>query len=350
MNKEEYVNKEEYNNLVGVNSYEEPNPEEEGDNDHFRNPEYEEELMRGKYADQQQDYEAEGEEYEGEEEEIKHAGLQTMFLEDENKHALVYVLEGFEPEHAVVEVDDQQVLVSGYQGYGSSPIQENEDEQYSTPNNDQVYIDRELDERLQLFQLANEVKKKDQGKKFVLWETNEMRNKWDDKLYSNKRKAVWQKLLEHHWNNDIERARNSPSSRAKAFDYSNIEEQNKPVHKSKRWQEFNESKVPMLSDYDAVKQRKVGKRVELGDPLHYVPKKDHTINNVFLQSELQNQLQGSKNVKTNLPNTHQSIKNRVDPKKEMFAGRPLFNNIQSSGHVQNVNAGRNRNFYSSHIF
>jgi hypothetical protein len=157
--------------------------------------------------------------------------------------------------------------------------------------------------------------------------------------------------LEHHWNNDVSRTRNSPRTKAKAFDYSNIEEQNLRVVKSKPWNDFNESKVPLLSDHDVAKKRRVSNRVEPGNAFQKIPRKDHKLSNVFYQSELQAQLHQNKFVKpVKAPNTHQSLKNKTDPKKEIYAGRPIFGSAQGGNHVQNVNAGRNRIFYSSHVF
>lgn len=261
MDREEYVNKEEYQDVEGMNSYDENQHENSGDNEyrdaqHLINQQQENEKGMFEGEGEMDDEEADGE--------IRHAGLQTEFIEEESKHVMMYVLEGYEPEHAVVSVDDESID-DEIRDYANSPIQENEDEQYSTPQ-DQAYIE-ELDERIRLFQLADEVKKKDQGRKFVLWELNQLRNEWQDKEYHNKSKAISQKKLEHHWNNDIARVRNSPRSKANAFDYSNIEEQNLPVHKPKRWMEGVESRIPVLADHKNAMKRKVGRKVDIGEPL-----------------------------------------------------------------------------------
>lgn len=123
--------------------------------------EYDFEQMNPEPADINQ-ISPEGEqENEGEEEVIRNAGLQTIFIEDECKHLLFYAPEGYEPERLEIEIDDPMVIdaVNQLNGYGNSPIQEKDDEQYSTPNIDQMLEDGQIDERLQLYQIANEVKK-----------------------------------------------------------------------------------------------------------------------------------------------------------------------------------------------
>jgi hypothetical protein len=308
ISKEKYVNNDEYANVEGMNSYDENqqeqvdgmgsydrdqhehiegmgsydgdqqerieymNSDNENQQDHDSGMGSDDENQRDHAYDHQneQQYETREErknhevyeqlEGEGEmvEEEIKHAGLQTEFIEEDSKHVMMYVLEGFEPEHAVVSVDDES-MDGNFRDFVNSPIQENEADQYSTPQ-DQACID-ELDERIRLFQLADEVKKKDQGRKFVLWELNQIRNEWQDKDYPANRKIISQIKLEHHWNNDVGRIRNDPESKAKAYDYSNIEEQNLPVHKVKRWMEDTESKIPMLTDHESAVKRKRGRKV-----------------------------------------------------------------------------------------
>jgi hypothetical protein len=322
ISKEEYVNNDEYANVEGMNSYDENQQEQvegmgsdgddqqvhvegtgsyEGDqqehNEYMnsdnenqeehvagmgRDDEDQQEHVEGMSSDNEneqshaEDYQNEQEyetreerknqeaheqpESEGEmpEEEIKHAGLQTEFIEEDSKHVMVYVLEGFEPEHAVVSVDDES-MNDNFRDFVNSPIQENEADLYSTPQ-DQACID-EIDERIRLFHLADEVKKKDQSRKFVLWELNQIRNEWQDKDYPANRKIISQIKLEHHWNNDVGRIRNDPESKAKAYDYSNIEEQNLPVHKVKRWMEDTESKIPMLTDHESAVKRKRGRKV-----------------------------------------------------------------------------------------
>lgn len=363
MNKEEYVNKEEYHNMDGMNSYEENQQEVENDHQNYatdadKNKKFQEAsspiegtpsavedspaLLESPNA-----LEAEGEM--PEQEEVKHAGLQTNFLEAESKHILQYMLEGFEPEHAIVEIEES-LLEKQYNEYGNSPIQENENEAYSTPSNDGQMYSQQMEDRTHLFQIANEVKKKDQSRKFVLWETNQMRNEWDEKLYPNHKRMVSQMKMEHHWNNDIQRARNTPKSKAQAYDYSNIEEQNIPVQKSQKWNANNESRVPLLSDHAVAKRRNMSKIFDSGDIFPSVAKRDHTMNRVFHQSMLQSQLHQDKFVKpVKTPLSHQSF-GKVDSKKERFAGRPIFGGSAGGSHVQNGNAGRNRDFYSSSVF
>jgi hypothetical protein len=187
MNKDEYVNKEEYHNIEGMNSYEDHQADGE------INSPYDFEEKNRNVTETPEQLEEEGEYYE--QEEVRHAGLQTVFLEEESKHMLHYILEGEgnQEEVVVVEVDQESILNPGYPEYGNSPIQENDDEQYSTPNQEQEYEDNLIQERMHLFQIANEVKKKDQSRKFVLWETNELRNQWDDKQYPNFKRVISQK-------------------------------------------------------------------------------------------------------------------------------------------------------------
>lgn len=224
MNNEEYINKEEYN--IEGNSAENPESKHLVNSDELRAKENElqqkikyigspnlssekESLHEGervvedgnnggmKYRSQEDNegfYERKGEEAakeneegEGEEredEEIKHAGLQTIFIEEKSQHILNYVVEGYQPEEAIIDIDPGNIETQHQQEYGNSPIQENDAEEYSTNNIN--YPD--LEDRTRLYQLANEIKKKDQGRKFVLWETNELRNNWDEKLYSNMKK------------------------------------------------------------------------------------------------------------------------------------------------------------------
>lgn len=343
MDKEDYLNKEEYQYVEGMNSYDENQPENSGEHE-YRDAQ--------DMVDPRQEYakgifEGEGEEDDEEPEgEIRHAGLKTEFIEEESKHVMMYVLEGYEPEHAVVSVDDES-MDDKLRDYANSPIQENEDEQYSTPQ-DQAYIE-ELDERIRLFQLADEVKKKDQGRKFVLWELNQLRNEWQDKEYHHKSKAISQKKLEHHWNNDIARARNSPRSKANAFDYSNIEEQNLPVHKPKRWMEGVESRIPMLADHENAMKRKVGRKVDIEEFFQNRSRFNYKINNSFIQNEHQKGL-APKN--PDLSKSHTNIHNidkTANTKKEIFAGRPIFG-YQTGNHMHNISNGRNRMFHTSNVF
>lgn len=314
MDKEEYLNKEEYQNLEGMNSYEEHPPEDDNQQDNN------DQLESHRYIEDENQLEAEGE---YDQSEIRHAGLQTNFLEEESKHVLVYVLEGFEPEHAVVDVDEASIQ-DNYQDYENSPIQENEEEQYSTPNAYQYNQDQQMDDRMQLFRIANEVKKKDQSKKFVLWEKTQMRNEWDEKSYPINRRVISQKKLEHHWNNDIERARNDPTSKARAFDYNNIEEQNLPIHKSKKWNDNVESRIPLLSDHELAKQRNRSKRIEIGTGLENIQKKNHVLNNIFQQSLLQQQLSNTKSQQNlKAPLSHQSLQSKFKIFQNKFRKRAV---------------------------
>jgi hypothetical protein len=317
--KDEYVNKDEYQNVEGINSEDDRMKYEEEQEGIHPSPEQilaQDEIPEGTPLPENE-----------EDEELEHAGLQTNFIEGESKHILHYSKEGFEPEIAEIDVQIENGLLGEYidANYGNSPIQENDAEEYSTPQDGLLYADHLLDERTHLFQIANEVKKKDQSRKFVLWETNEMRNLWDDKLYTNTKHAISQKKLEHHWNNDIERKVNSQQAKAQAYDYSNIEEQNLPVHKSKQFYDFQDSKVPLLSDHAKALARRKGTMVETGNSFQNVPKKDHQLNNIFLQSELQGQL-NAKNKNLNRqkpPHSHQSLSKKHDFKND-YASKHLL--------------------------
>lgn len=372
MDKDEYLNKEEYNNVEGITSeddrmkYEEeqegihPSPqqlaeEEDNPNDlEAHHGEHEDEQDANQYNDENspEDQLKSDEQLNDEEDEVYNAGIQTHFNETTNKHTVLFIREGYEPEYAEISVDIEDNILGDYDGQENdvrSPIQENDAEQYSTPQDGVLYQDNLYDDRTHLFQIANEVKKKDQSRKFVLWETNELRNHWDDKLYSTKKQVISQRKLEHHWNNNIARDNNIP------FDYSNVEEQNLPIKKSQPFYDFLESKVPMLSDHDKAIARKQNKMFETGDALQSVPKKDHHLNNIFLQSHLQNSLQSSnKNLnRDHAPYSHQSLNAKEKVKSNKFdysGGRPLFGIKPSNTHVQNVNAGRQRTFYESHVF
>ena len=61
----------------------------------------------------------------------------------------------------------------GYQE-GASPIEELEE--YSTPEKEAYNEDDEL------LRISQEVKKKDQSRKMVLWEKDEMRSTWENSL------------------------------------------------------------------------------------------------------------------------------------------------------------------------
>lgn len=206
-NKDEYLNKDEYNIEVpgseeGLNAAEYINDviqnEEIGEDAGGEKDDIQDHYIDGQNVYGTQDVEREEPAAQYLENELQNAGLQTNFIEEESKHILHFIKEGYEPEMAEIEVEMEDNILGQYiqnhQDYGNSPIQENEDEQYSTPQDGYIYNDENLlNDRSHLFQIANEVKKKDQSRKFVLWETNEMRNKWDDKIYSNKKHAISQK-------------------------------------------------------------------------------------------------------------------------------------------------------------
>ena len=157
--------------------------------------EYDFEQINPEEGDANQVSPSQEQENEDDVESLKNAGLQTIFVENECKHILYYAPEGFEPERLEIEIDDPLIIPNSNQlkDYGNSPIQENEEEQYSTPNMEQMIADGQIDDRLQLYQIANEVKKKDQSRKFVLWEVDEMRNKWNEKVYGLNTRQMSQK-------------------------------------------------------------------------------------------------------------------------------------------------------------
>ena len=123
-----------------------------------------------------------------------------------------------------------------------------------------------------------------------------------------------------------------------------------PVNKNNLWHENIESRVPLLSDHQQSKKRMKGKRIEPGDSLQKVPHKNTALTNVFLQSDMQNQLRRGKNFKSfQAPLTHKSLGKKVET-KDIYAGRPIFGGNQPGNHVQNGQAGRARDFHSSFIF
>jgi len=78
-----------------------------------------------------------------------------------------------------------------------------------------------------------------------------------------------------------------------------------------------------------------------------VPKKDHFINNIFLQSQLQDRFEDQKK-KEKAPWSHNAFNKNIKSSKYMVEGRPLFEGYGS--HVHNISSGRARTFYSSNVF
>lgn len=233
-----------------------------------------------------------------EEDDIKHAGLQTEF--DGKKHILRYEVED---EAGNTKVVKHELTADHYPGLD-----------YDQSQGEEVYnLEGRRPDHESLFYISNQIKQKDQSKKFVLWETNEMRNQWDERLVEDRKVAAAYKTNSHQWthepNNNLPSVVDSIKSKGKPKNYPNI--------------------------------------VELCDEFAKLPKKDRTINNIFLQSNLQDRLEEHKS-KGRAPLSHNTFNKAVKEKAYEITGRPLFEGRGS--HVQNINAGRARTFYSSNIF
>ena len=102
-----------------------------------------------------------------------------------------------------------------------------------------------------------------------------MRNKWDQGVVSDIKKASSTRSNSNKWD-----FVNKPGKR----------ELRAPQKHEKFYENLN-SKVPALTDYPLAKTRKMKiKNTEPEDHLHELPKKDHHVNNIFLQSIVQRQL------------------------------------------------------------
>ena len=237
------------------------------------------ELLRGK---QETEYE-----------DVNHTGLQTSF--DGNKHTVRYEVQD---EEGNIRLQQQEVEADVYtdneSGDGANGFNGNMDGQ-------------------SLYFISNEIKKKDQSRKFVLWETNQMRNQWDEQVQSEKKAQAVSRTNNHHWTHE-------PKAEQKSV-VDSIRSKGKP------------KKMPNIIDY--------------GDDFASVPKKDHQIHNIFLQSNLQDRLQDQKS-KGKAPWSHSTFNKQEKEKNYMVEGRPLFEG--QGNHVQNINSGRNRIFYSSNVF
>jgi hypothetical protein len=232
-----------------------------------------------------------------EESDIRHAGLQTHF--NGQKHIVHYEFQGEDgaPQMIHTEIDPDV----------DESQQDNELDNYLDPNDN--FGQGQGIQNESLYFISNEIKKKDQSKKFVLWETNELRNHWDDKLNSNYKTQNFEKTNNHQWTHE-------PSAKSVSL----IDAQ-----KTK-----GKSAAPKLP-------------VETGDAFTYVPKKDRQLNNIFLQDHEQSRATNKK-----APWSHNTLNKNEKSKKYMIEGRPLFEG--AGGHVQNISAGRDRIFYSSNIF
>lgn len=235
-----------------------------------------------------------------EDSEIRHAGLQTSF--NGKKHIVHYEVEDGEGGNrlvtAEIDADEDSPVLDFENQYGNLDKHKNNE---LSANNESLYY------------ISNEIKKKDQSRKFVLWETNEMRNNWDDKLLSQSKKEAALKSNSHYWTH-----------------------------------EPNEKSVSVIdSRKHKGKPKDMPKVINLVDEFANVPKKDHYIHNVFLQSNLQDRLEDHKE-KKKAPWSHNSYNKTEKEKNYMVEGRPLFEG--KGNHVQNINSGRARIFYSSNVF
>lgn len=239
------------------------------------------------------------------ESDIRHAGLQTSF--DGKKHIVHYEMQDEDGvpklRHQVIETDirvknrqEDQDELGNYLGANSN---------YGTQGgiqNESLYL------------ISNEIKKKDQSKKFVLWETNELRNHWDERMVPNSKTKAVEKTNSHQWNHQ-------PSEKPVSV-----------IDTQKTKKKVEPPKLP----------------AEVGDTFKAVPKKDHFLNNVFLQSHLQERLEEESKPKNKAPWSHNTLNKNEKEKKYMVEGRPLFEG--KGNHVQNINSGRARIFYSSNVF
>lgn len=239
------------------------------------------------------------------ESDIKHAGLQTSF--DGKNHVVQYEILDENGKHKrtrhEIEADHYEFDNFNQDAYESAS------QLYNKGHGDNKQ-DLDADS---LYYITNEIKKKDQSKKFVLWETNEMRNQWDDRGAPAAKVHGFSKTNSHQWTHE-------PSDKSVSVIDS---------RKSK-----GKAKQPSVPH-------------DLGDAFAKVPKKDHFINNVFLQSSLQDRLEDQKK-KEKAPWSHNSYNKNEKPKNYMVEGRPLFGG--HGNHVQNISSGRDRIFYSSNIF
>lgn len=116
-------------------------------------------------------------EFEKEEEgELKEAGLFTMHHEAENAHEVElqrkWEESGDYEKRKFIVLEDGQVVenTESQEDFENSPIQEEEED--GTPEKD--FEDDDL------LKISQEVKKKDQSRKLMLWEGNQIRNQWEE--------------------------------------------------------------------------------------------------------------------------------------------------------------------------
>ena len=106
---------------------------------------------------------------------LRNAGLQTIY--EGGHHYLHY--------ESVGEDGNVQTLTQEYKADFYPELQLDNPNEVSQ---NEMSEDREIGQE-SLFYISNEIKKKDQSKKFVLWETNEIRNHWDE-MSSNGKKQL----------------------------------------------------------------------------------------------------------------------------------------------------------------
>lgn len=209
----------------------------------------------------------------------------------------------------------------------TAPIEEQAEGEYTTPEKDEYPVEDDL------LKISQEVKKKDQSRKMVLWEGNEMRAKWEDSRPLDRTVRAAQRTYGNKWDLPNKTRPQDVASRAKV-----------PAH-----HENLTSKVPAITDFDREKSwKKTVRPLDKDDPLHAVPKTDRKLTNIFYQSTLQKQLQFGKNVNTDLPPTsHGSLEKK---QRSQMEGRPIFGAPSNRGFESNVNSGRSRMFYQSQVF
>jgi hypothetical protein len=264
---------------------------------------------------------------ESQDEPILEAGFSTMLHEEEGAHELNmqrrWSDSGDYEERRFVILPDGRVLA---QDQMAAPIQEQAEGEYTTPEKDYPVED-------DLLKISQEVKKKDQSRKMVLWEGNEMRAKWEDSRPLDRTVQATQRTYGNKWDllNKTRPQDIAPKPKVPAH-YENLT-----------------SKVPAITDYPRERQWKEKVRpIDKEDPLHELRKTDRKLTNIFYQSTLQKQLQFGKNVNSDVPPTsHGSLEKKQQSQME---GRPIFGAPSNRGFESSVNTGRQRMFYQSQVF
>lgn len=263
-----------------------------------------EKLVEIQKIEQTQEDIINGRVYNDEEHDIKHAGLQTSY--NGRKHVVHYEMSD---ESGRVKTIHSEVEAEGvFQEFEHKDQSEIGNQEYQRAGHREPFHDNES-----LYYISNEIKKKDQSRKFVLWETNQMRNQWDERSAPQQKVQAVSKTNSHQWTHE-------PSEKSVS-----VIDSRKPKGKL----------------------HQMPKVFNTGDAFETVPKKDHYLNNVFLQSNLQERL-GESQTKEKAPWSHDSLNKNQKPKNYMVEGRPLFGG--QGNHVQNINSGRSRIFYSSNVF